>query len=175
MGLLDYLRPRQPPSVRDLKALADLAEQARPARAPGVIATSAGQGRVADADDLFPAKVTDLTGTGTSAAYSFAEQDVPSGGGAWADRPSGRAADKVTNPGRSGGSGTFAVGDIVLCRRSVANANEYEIVGRLGGALQTVSLGPIVTGVSFDSSTCTLTVTTKTLSLTGGDLSGSLT
>ena len=81
---------------------------------------------------LFLAKVTAVSGTGASATYGISEQQVTSAG-TTEDRVSGRAGSATINLARFPGGGTLAVDDLVLARRSVRDANEYEILALIVG------------------------------------------
>jgi hypothetical protein len=84
--------------------------------------------------DVFLAKITQFTGSGTSIRYGFKEQTVVGGTGGVADRVSGRSGTTTANPARSAHGATYAVGDVVLCRRNPSDPNEYEVLDAGGGA-----------------------------------------
>ena len=85
--------------------------------------------------EWFAVEVTEVTGTGATAVYSFKEINVEGGVGDTEDRVSGRVADKDVNPARSLDPGvTFSVGDPALARRNVADVNEFELAPVGGGS-----------------------------------------
>ncbi len=88
--------------------------------------------------EWFAVEVTEVTGTGGSAVYSFTEIQTVAGVGGTEERTSARVCDKDVNPARSLDSGTtFTVGQPALARRSVSDVNAFE-------------LAPISAGITSD-------------------------
>jgi hypothetical protein len=131
----DAPNPRGQISAGWLRALAEQVRRDRPTPGSGEISTSAGRGTVDDGDDVFLAKVTAVSGTGSAAAYGFKEQNVVPGTGGAQDRLSGRSGGTTVNPARFPGTTTFAVNDLVLMRRNVAGPNEFEILPAGGASI----------------------------------------
>ena len=84
--------------------------------------------------EWFAVEITDVTGTGSAAVYSFVEVQTVPGVGGTEERTSARACDKDDNPARSLDAGvTFAVGDKALARRAVSDVNAFELAPVGGG------------------------------------------
>jgi len=84
--------------------------------------------------EWFAVEITDVTGTGSAAVYSFVEVQTVPGVGGTEERTSARACDKDDNPARSlDAAVTFAVGDKALARRAVSDVNAFELAPVGGG------------------------------------------
>jgi hypothetical protein len=185
--MFERVKPRGQLSAREVREAGQVLEAA-PARAAGGAGAAfphAGPGGTAwltDAPDLFPARVTARDRPSVSAPWQYAFEEVwgdPSTG-AYAYKTSGRKGTTAANYAVAAPGLTFAADgtEYALLRRHPRNPNLYEALGAAGvgvGVLNTVNLGGVVTAVSWDPATCVLTVTTKTLSVTGRDLSATLT
>jgi hypothetical protein len=125
-----------PISATALRALDAAVRQGRPALGgASKLTTGGGTAHVRDDDDWFLVKITDSTGTGASAVYSFTEQMVEPNVGDVIDRGSPRYAHKDRNPGRCVlAAHTFVVDDVCLARRAVGSPNEWELLPIGAGA-----------------------------------------
>ena len=146
-------------SASGLKALARTAQQGQPATGAGVSRLGSGFAPVHDRDDVFLAVVFEVEGTGADAKYSIREKHLKGGyagaaAGDLEDRPSFREGRKAVNPARWAGylSGNLSVGDLVLARRSVADANEWEILAQVVAAAVTKKKGKLDGTLSFGGS-----------------------
>lgn len=127
----DVLRASQ------VRELARVAQRARPAKGSGVLTGAGGTGPVRDDAGWFLVKITDVTGSGSTATYSFTEQYVVTANGGIdpAKNPGDtedwtvpRTADMAVNPARSAvGTHTFAKDEIALARRSLGSPMEFEL------------------------------------------------
>lgn len=112
--------------------------RARPALVSGAgVGTTVGAGgqggSVDRGDALFLAEIVGVSGLGIDARYAFEERHVVGhGSGGVEDKTGGRRNEVDRNPARYAAGGTLEEGDLVLVRRNVGDANEYEIVAMVG-------------------------------------------
>lgn len=149
----------------DLRQLAEMASRAQPAIGSDAVSGVGGFASAQPPGDLFLAKVTAVSGTGSSAVYAVTEHHVvPNTGGTQA-RVSGRKGSVTVNLARYAGSTTLAVDDLVQVRRNVAAVNEWEIIGLVGSSAAAFS------GAAALHTGSTLVIANNTLTTISFDVS----
>ncbi len=116
--------------------------------------------------DVFLAKITDVSGTGYAALYSFVEMQIKSDGTGLEETFNGRVAiccvgsgdTLAIRPARYILDDTLTENTLVLARVSIAESNEFEILGVLDGTGGGISTGGCSGKLGWTLDTASLTL-----------------